>query len=109
MAQINGWLRRAQRCLGEAVKQRGLWCGWGMSPTLDGVKVFNPDGKPIGFIAPPERAANVCFGGRYRNVYSWRATRSVRFTSTRRARQALPTSPAPRWNFTHRVAFSSRT
>ena len=41
-----------------------LWCGWGMSPALDGVKVFNPAGKAIGFIALPERAANVCFGGR---------------------------------------------
>ena len=36
-----------------------LWCGWGMSPALDGVKVFNPAGKAIGFIALPERAANV--------------------------------------------------
>jgi gluconolactonase len=40
-----------------------LWCGWGMGPPLDGVKVFNPAGKAIGFIALPERAANVCFGG----------------------------------------------
>src|SRR5262249_31932466 len=40
-----------------------LWCGWGMSPSLDGVKVFNPAGKPIGFIALPERAANLGFGG----------------------------------------------
>ena len=53
-----------------------LWCGWGMSPTLDGVKVFNPDGKPIGFIALPERA-NVCFGGRYRNRLFMAACHSV--------------------------------
>jgi gluconolactonase len=54
-----------------------LWCGWGMSPALDGVKVFNPDGKPIGFIALPERAANVCFGGRYRNRLFMAACHSV--------------------------------
>jgi gluconolactonase len=47
-----------------------LWCGWGSngSPTakpeeLDGVMVFNPQGKPIGFIRLPERCANVTFGG----------------------------------------------
>jgi gluconolactonase len=54
-----------------------LWCGWGMSPTLDGVKVFNPDGKPIGFIALPERAANLCFGGRYRNRLFMAACHSI--------------------------------
>lgn len=45
-----------------------LWCGWGMgSAELDGVRVFNPAGEPIGHIALPERCANVCFGGRWRN------------------------------------------
>jgi gluconolactonase len=45
-----------------------LWCGWGMGSTeLDGVRVFNPVGEPIGHIALPERCANVCFGGRSRN------------------------------------------
>jgi len=45
-----------------------LWCGWGMgTPELDGVMVFNPGGERIGRIALPERAANVCFGGRRRN------------------------------------------
>jgi gluconolactonase len=44
-----------------------LWCGWGMSEELDGVRVFNAAGAPIGHIALPERCANVCFGGRYRN------------------------------------------
>jgi gluconolactonase len=45
-----------------------LWVGWGMGEEgLDGVWVFNPDGKPIGRIDLPERCANVCFGGRYRN------------------------------------------
>ncbi len=62
-----------------------LWCGWGSngaleaeprevngrrvyhlrgrSEDLDGVMVFNPEGKPIGFIRLPERCANLCFGG----------------------------------------------
>ena len=66
-----------------------LWCGWGSNGTLreqpetvdgravyplrgrsedlDGVKVFNPDGTPIGFIRLPERCANLAFGGRKRN------------------------------------------
>ncbi len=44
-----------------------LWCGWGMGDELDGVRVFNPEGEPIGHIHLPERAANVCFGGRWRN------------------------------------------
>jgi gluconolactonase len=45
-----------------------LWCGWGMGDAeLDGVRVFLPNGQPIGHIALPERCANLCFGGRYRN------------------------------------------
>lgn len=45
-----------------------LWVGWGMGKEgLDGVSVFNPDGKLIGRIDLPERCANLCFGGRYRN------------------------------------------
>ena len=45
-----------------------LWCGWGMGEEgLDGVSVFNPDAKLIGRIDLPERSANLCFGGVYRN------------------------------------------
>jgi gluconolactonase len=45
-----------------------LWVGWGMGQEgLDGVSVFNPDGKLIGRIDLPERCGNVCFGGRHRN------------------------------------------
>ena len=67
-----------------------LWCGWGSNGALlpepaadvsgrkvfqlrgkpedlDGVMVFNPQGKAIGFIRLPERCANVCFGGPKRN------------------------------------------
>lgn len=45
-----------------------LWVGWGMGKEgLDGVSIFNSDGKLIGRIDLPERCANVCFGGRHRN------------------------------------------
>jgi gluconolactonase len=45
-----------------------LWMGWGMgSDALDGVNVFNSEAKLIGRIDLPERSANLCFGGRYRN------------------------------------------
>jgi gluconolactonase len=45
-----------------------LWVGWGMGAEgLDGVSVFNPQGKLIGRIDLPERCANLCFGGRHRN------------------------------------------
>ncbi len=47
-----------------------LWCGWGSNGSagakpedLDGVMVFNPQGKPIGHIRLPERCANLTFGG----------------------------------------------
>ena len=55
-----------------------LWCGWGMgSAELDGVKIFNPQGQPIGFIALPERCANVCFGGPKGNRLFMAASHSV--------------------------------
>jgi gluconolactonase len=54
-----------------------LWCGWGMSPALDGVRVFTAAGQPIGHIALPERCANLCFGGRYRNRLFMAACHSV--------------------------------
>jgi gluconolactonase len=44
-----------------------LWCGWGMGPGLDGVRVINPEGKAIGHVHLPERCANLCFGGERRN------------------------------------------
>ena len=34
---------------------------------LDGVRVFDPSGRPIGHIHLPERCANLCFGGAKRN------------------------------------------
>jgi gluconolactonase len=54
-----------------------LWCGWGMTPELDGVRVFNPAGAPIGHVALPERCANLCFGGRYRNRLFMAASHSL--------------------------------
>jgi gluconolactonase len=55
-----------------------LWCGWGMGePGLDGVHVFNPEGRLIGRIDLPERCANVCFGGVARNRLFMAASTSV--------------------------------
>jgi gluconolactonase len=55
-----------------------LWCGWGQgTDDLDGVMVFNPQGKPIGRIQLPERCANLCFGGVGRNRLFMAASQSL--------------------------------
>ncbi|TAK41319.1 MAG: SMP-30/gluconolactonase/LRE family protein [Betaproteobacteria bacterium] len=55
-----------------------LWCGWGMGEAgLDGVHVFNPEGRLIGRIDLPERCANVCFGGVHRNRLFMAASTSI--------------------------------
>jgi gluconolactonase len=55
-----------------------LWCGWGMGDAeLDGVRVFNDAGAPIGHIGLPERCANLCFGGRWRNRLFMAASHSL--------------------------------
>jgi gluconolactonase len=55
-----------------------LWCGWGMgSEKLDGVSIFNADGRLIGRVDLPERCANLCFGGRHRNRLFMCASTSV--------------------------------
>ena len=55
-----------------------LWCGWGMgSDELDGVMIYNPDGRLIGRIRLPERCANLCFGGPMRNRLFMAASQSV--------------------------------
>jgi gluconolactonase len=54
-----------------------LWAGWGMSEAQDGVMIFSPAGEPIGRIALPERCANVCFGGRFRNRLFMAASQSL--------------------------------
>lgn len=55
-----------------------LWCGWGMGEAgLDGVHIFNPEGRLIGCIDLPERCANLCFGGVHRNRLFMAASTSV--------------------------------
>jgi gluconolactonase len=55
-----------------------LWCGWGMGAEgLDGVAIFNPEGKAIGRIDLPERCANLCFGGLRRNRLFMAASTSL--------------------------------
>jgi gluconolactonase len=54
-----------------------LWAGWGLGPGRDGVRIFAPDGTPIGHIHLPERCANLCFGGPARNRLFMAASQSV--------------------------------
>ena len=54
-----------------------LWVGWGTGEGLDGVAIFNPQGKLIGRVHLPERCANLCFGGRHRNRLFMCASTSV--------------------------------
>ena len=56
---------------------RLITCGWSGGEGLDGVAVFNPDGKLIGRIELPDRCANLCFGGRHRNRLFMCASTSV--------------------------------
>lgn len=45
-----------------------LWLAYGaVNEGVDGVLVLSPEAKRIGLISLPERAANLCFGGRKRN------------------------------------------
>ncbi len=63
------------------------WCGWGSdgrvggssasSEDLDGVRVFNREGRAIGHIHLPERCANLCFGGARRNRLFMAASHSL--------------------------------
>ena len=60
---------------GFAVDVQGrLWCGLGSDGSagadagvLDGVRIFDRDGRAVGHIHLPERCANVCFGGAHHN------------------------------------------
>ena len=47
------------------------------SAELDGVRIFNARGVPIGHIDLPERCANLCFGGRHRNRLFMAASHSL--------------------------------
>jgi gluconolactonase len=65
-----------------------LWCGWGApDATLDGVRIFAPDGTAIGHIELPERCANLCFGGPRNNRLLMASTTSLYslFVNTRGA------------------------
>lgn len=44
-----------------------VWVGWGGPGVANGVAVFNPSGKKIGFINTPERISNLVFGGEKKN------------------------------------------
>lgn len=59
---------------GMAVDVQGnLWCGFGGSGdpadavALDGVRVYDREGRPLAHVHLPERCANVCFGGARNN------------------------------------------
>ncbi len=70
---------------GMAVDVQGnVWCGFGSSGAagadlddLDGVRVYDRDGRPLAHIALPERCANVCFGGAKRNRLFMAASHSL--------------------------------
>ena len=80
---------------GIAVDRDGhLWCGWGSdgsrgadAESLDGVRVFAPDGTALGHIHLPERCANLCFGGAKHNRLFMASSHSVYaiYTNTRGA------------------------
>lgn len=55
-----------------------LWAsaGW-VGEGYDGVHIFDPEGKLIGFIKLPESASNVCFGGPKRNRLFITASQSL--------------------------------
>jgi gluconolactonase len=44
---------------------------------FDAADLFDATGKPIGFIALPERSANLCFGGVKRNRLFMAASHSL--------------------------------
>jgi gluconolactonase len=61
-----------------------LWCGLGSNGSagadaaaLDGVRIYDPQGRAIGHIHLPERCANVCFGGAHRNRLFMAASHSL--------------------------------
>lgn len=55
-----------------------LWAsaGW-IGEGYDGVHVFNPEGRLIGFIRLPETVSNLCFGGPKRNRLFMTASQSL--------------------------------
>ena len=55
--------RHGFRARMETVGGRKVFQLRGKSEDLDGVMVFNSQGKPLAHIRLPERCANLCFGG----------------------------------------------
>ncbi len=70
---------------GIAVDEQGhVWCGFGSSGAqganleeLDGVRVYDREGRPLAHIHLPERCANVCFGGARNNRLFMAASHSL--------------------------------
>jgi gluconolactonase len=61
-----------------------VWCGLGSDGSpgtdpagLDGVRVYDPAGRPLAHIHLPERCANLCFGGPKRNRLFMAASHSL--------------------------------
>jgi gluconolactonase len=56
-----------------------IWAAGGWSPNhaMNGVRVYAPDGTPLGAIVTPEVAANLCFGGHHHNRLYIAATTSI--------------------------------
>ena len=64
--------------------QGNVWCGFGSSGVpgadledLDGVRVYDREGRPLLHIALPERCANLCFGGAKNNRLFMAASHSL--------------------------------
>ncbi len=80
---------------GIAVDEQGnVWCGFGSSGApgadlddLDGVRVYDREGRPLAHIALPERCANLCFGGAKHNRLFMASSHSLYaiYTNTRGA------------------------
>lgn len=70
---------------GIAVDAQGnVWCGFGSNgaadadlDALDGVRVYDREGRPLAHIHLPERCANVCFGGANNNRLFMAASHSL--------------------------------
>ncbi|NCT82472.1 MAG: SMP-30/gluconolactonase/LRE family protein [Comamonadaceae bacterium] len=70
---------------GMAVDEQGnLWCGFGSDGSagadpaqLDGVRVYNAQGRALAHIHLPERCANLCFGGAKGNRLFMASTHSL--------------------------------
>jgi gluconolactonase len=70
---------------GMAVDEQGnVWCGFGSNGSagadlndLDGVRVYDREGRPLAHIELPERCANVCFGGAKNNRLFMAASHSL--------------------------------